>query len=132
MLRAGRGRRKIIPHMSPNTDRRRLGHGQAPSPVVCPPGCHRERSLLEAITTELGNMLDDAFVAVSKRIKDVMDKESSELSRITHEDPVLEGLEPIIEGRRGEPFPPALYQELVQEALDRIEKQVPSRLQGQG
>ncbi|MEU4332891.1 PIN-like domain-containing protein [Nonomuraea dietziae] len=89
-------------------------------------------ALSEVITTELGNMLDDAFVAVSKRIKDVMDKESSELSRVTHEDPVLGGLESIIEGRRGEPFPPGLHQKLVQEALSRIEKQVPPGYKDKG
>lgn len=88
-------------------------------------GWSKRIALAESVTAELTNKLDSAFDEVTATIKEVADRESSELSRATHEDPVVSDLEPLIAGRRGEPFPDEVKEKLIQQAMVRIENRIP-------
>jgi predicted nucleic acid-binding protein len=88
-------------------------------------GWSKRIAITESVAAELTNKLDSAFDEVTATIKKVADRESSELSRATHEDPVVNDLEPLIAGRRGEPFPDDTRAILIQEATERIHNLIP-------
>ncbi|MEU7004511.1 PIN-like domain-containing protein [Nonomuraea sp. NPDC046570] len=88
-------------------------------------GWSKRIALTDSVAAELANKLDSAFVDVTATIKQVADRESSELSRATHEDPVVNDLERLIAGRRGESFPDEVRAELIQQAMERMENSIP-------
>ncbi|MFI7425278.1 PIN-like domain-containing protein [Nonomuraea sp. NPDC049684] len=88
-------------------------------------GWSKRIALTESVAAELANKLDSAFVDVTATIKQVADREASKLSRATHEDPVVNDLEQLIAGRRGEPFSDGVRAELIQQAMERMENSIP-------
>ncbi|MEV4004286.1 PIN-like domain-containing protein [Actinomadura sp. NPDC049753] len=88
-------------------------------------GWSKRIALTDTVAADLTNRLDNAFDEVTATIKQVADRESSELSRATHEDPVVNDLEPLIAGRRGEPFSEGKRAVLVKQAMERIENSIP-------